>query len=101
MFLEECLHKWKILQNDTIDFSKEIGINKTSASKEYINCHYLNNLDKEFKFQPFVCNGFHDVSMMSFSVSNLAVSNTHGADYRCIIFGITKKIDLSEVSRSL
>ena len=35
------------------------GVNKTSASNEFIICHYWYFLDKGFKFQSFVCHGFH------------------------------------------
>ena len=42
-------------------------------------------LDKDFKFQPHVCNGFRDALMMSISILNIG-----GIDYRCIINGISK-----------
>ena len=39
---------------DKIDLSEEIGINKTSASKECDICHYWYFLNKGFKFEPYV-----------------------------------------------
>ena len=64
-------------------------INKTSESKEYINCHYCYLLDKVFKVQPDVYSGCHDVSMIS-------ILNINSADYGCIISRISKSeaIDL-------
>ena len=50
-----------MINYDKIYVSKEIDISKTSASTECDICHYLNFLDKVFKFQPFVCNSCHDV----------------------------------------
>ena len=51
-----------MLYLDRIDVSKEIDINKTSASKNVIfftiAWYFLN---KGFKFQPHVCNGCHGV----------------------------------------
>ena len=51
-----------MLYFDRIDVSKEIDINKTSASKNLIfvtiTWYFL---DKGFKFQPHVCNGCHGV----------------------------------------
>ena len=41
-------------------------------------------LDKEFKFQPDVCNGCHDASTMSINLNNVAILNNGGAEYRCI-----------------
>ena len=38
-----------------------------------------------------MCNGFHDVLMMSINLNDIAVLNIHGVDYRCIINGISKR----------
>ena len=38
-----------------------------------------------------MCNGFHDVLMMSINFNDIAVLNIHGVDYRCIINGISKR----------
>ena len=73
-----------------IDVSEGIDVNKTSESKECDICHYWYFLDKGLKFQPDVCNGCHDVLMMSISLSDTAILNIHGADYCCIISGISK-----------
>ena len=90
-------------------FPKELLFTKTSESKECDICHYWYFLDKGFKFQPDVCNGCHDVLMMSLNVSNIPILNIHGADYRCIISGISKSeavnllqnINLTEKSGTL
>ena len=74
---------------DKIEVNK-MGVNKTSAYIECIICHYWYFSDKGFRFQSFVCNSCHDVLMMSFGISNIAVLNIHGVDYRCIIFGSRK-----------
>ena len=47
-------------------------------------------LDKGFKFQSYVCIGYHHVLMMSIKLSNIAISNTSSADYHCIINRISK-----------
>ena len=67
---------------DRIDVSEGINVNKTNVSKECDICHYLYFLDKGFKFQPDVCSGYHDVLMMSMNLSNIAILNIHGVDYR-------------------
>ena len=86
-----------------------MDVNKLSASKECIICHYCYILDKVFKLQPYVCNGCHDVSMMSMNPSNIAILTIPGIDYRCIINWISKSeglnllqnVDLSDKSTSL
>ena len=75
---------------DRIDVSEGIDVNKTSASKECIICYYWYFLDKSFKFQPTVCNGCHNVLMMSMNLKDIAVLNIHGVDYCCIINGTSK-----------
>ena len=73
-----------------IDVSEEIGINKTSTSKECDICHYWFFLDKGFKFQLDVCSGCYDVLMMSVNLKDIAILNIQGGDYHCIINEISK-----------
>ena len=47
-------------------------------------------LSYSFIFQPNVCNRNHDLSMMSINLSIIAILNTKGSDYRCIISLIAK-----------
>ena len=97
-----------MLSFDKIEVSKGIYINKTSESKECDICHYWHFLDKNFKFQPDVCNRCHDLLMMSMN-SDIAILNIKDLDYRCIISGISKSdtinliknIDLTEKSGTL
>ena len=47
-------------------------------------------LNKDFKFQANVCNMFHDLLMMPTNLSDIAILNFRGADYYCVIRGISK-----------
>ena len=51
-----------------IDVSEEIDINKTGTSKEFNICYYWYFLDNRFMFQPDVCDGCHNVLMMSITL---------------------------------
>ena len=62
----------KMLQYDRIDFSEGIDINKKSALKECMFCHYWCLKDVGYKFQPYVCNGYHSVSMMAYELKSIA-----------------------------
>ena len=55
-----------MLQYDSIDVSEGIDINKTSESKDCMLCHYWYFKDIGHKFQPYLCNGYHAVSMMTY-----------------------------------
>ena len=70
--------------------SEGTDINKTSSWREYDICHYWYFLNKGFKFQPNVCNWCHNLFMMFMTLSDIAVFNIKGSDYRCFITGISK-----------
>ena len=80
----------KILYYNRIDVSEGIDVNKTSESKECDICHYWYFLDKGFKFQLNVCNGYHDLLMMSMILSNNAILNIKSADYPALLMEFAK-----------
>ena len=73
-----------------LTFLKGIGVSKISASKECDVCHYWYFLNFSFKFQRNVCNRCHGLLMMSVNLSDIAILNIKGSDYRCIINLISK-----------
>ena len=79
-----------MLYFDRIDVSEGINVNKKIHSKEFDIFHYWYFLDKDFKFQPNVCNGCHDLSMMSMNYCDIAILNIISVNYCCIISGISK-----------
>ena len=50
---------------------------------------------KRFKFQSYVYNRCHDLVMMSMSLSDIDILDIKGADYRCIISGISQSEPIS------
>ena len=50
---------------DRIDLAEGIDVNKTSTSKVCDIFHYWYFLNKGFKFQPHVCNKYHDLLIVS------------------------------------
>ena len=98
-----------MLYFDRIDVSEGTDVNKRSASKECVICHYWYFLNYSFKFQPNVCNRCYDLLMMSMNFSDIAILNIKGFDYRCIISLSSKDVaihlmqnaDLTEKSRAL
>ena len=79
-----------MLYFNRIDVSEGTDINKTSGSKDCDICHYYRFLNNCFKFQPNVCNRSHDLLMMSRNLSDIAILNIKGSDYRYIITGMSK-----------
>ena len=71
-----------MLYYDRIGISEGIDTNKTNVSKECGICHYWYFLAKGFTFQSYICNGCHDVSIMSMNHSDIAILKFCGVEYR-------------------
>ena len=54
-----------MLEYDRIDISEGIGINKTNVSKECDICYYSYFLDKNFKYEQYLCDVCYDFWDMS------------------------------------
>ena len=89
VFENECLYELKILEYDKIDVSEGIDFNKTNASKECDICHYWYFLDKDFKFEPYPCNGCHDLMQRAITF-NVAIISDKGSDYRIHFWCMSK-----------
>ena len=84
-----------------IDVSEGININKTSESKKFMLCHYWYFKDISFKFQPYLCNGCHDLSMMAYELKNVAMLNAKGVGYGCILWGISRNEVVNRLNNSV
>ena len=80
----------KTLQNERIDISEGIGINKSNKSKECMICQYRCFKDIGFKFEICACNKYHGISVMAYELKNIAILSVKGVDYRCILWKMTK-----------
>ena len=48
-------------------------------------CHYWYFKDAGYKFQPYLCNGCHAVSLIGYKLKNIAILDAKGVDYRYYI----------------
>ena len=80
-----------MLYYDRIDISEGIDVNKTSESKKCDICQYWYFLEKGFKFEPYVCNGYHDVLMMSMNLTDITILNIHVAYYTILYISLFNK----------
>ena len=76
-------------------------MNKTSESKECMLYHYWYFKEVGNKFQPYVCNGCHAVSMMAYELKNIAILIAKSVDYKCILWGIGKNDAVDRLNNSL
>ena len=72
----------KMLEYDRIDMSEGIDIDKTNKSKECDICHYWYFIDKNFNYEKYLCNGFHDLMQKAMSFNDVASVSISGNEYR-------------------
>ena len=75
---------------DRTYISEGIDVNKTSKSKECNICHYCLFSDRGLTFQPNVCNGCHDLLMMSMKLSCVNILDIKDFDYRVLLSELAK-----------
>ena len=81
-------------------FQKELTLIKQVNQKNV--CFVIIGILKTLvKCQPYVCNGFHAMSMMAYESKNIVILNTEGVDYRCILWGISKNDVIDSLNNSL
>ena len=62
-----------MLEYDRINISKGIDVNKTNASKECGICHYSYFKNISFKYEPYLCNGYHDLIQKAMRFNDVAI----------------------------
>ena len=71
-----------MLEYDRIDIAEGIDINKISASNGCDICHYWYFLDKDFKYEPYLWNGSHNLMQKAMNFNDNAIVSIIGNDYR-------------------
>ena len=54
-------------------------------------CHYWYFKDIGFKYQPYVCNKCHDLSVVVQDLKDLMILKIKGVGYKCYVFNMSKK----------
>ena len=78
-----------MLYYDRIDINEGIDPTKSNKSKECMICHYW-FYNHGFEFQNSVCNGCHDLSILSVNISDIAIITVKNVDCHSIIHTIRK-----------
>ena len=90
-----------MLQYGRFDISEVIYFDKSNKSVECMICHYWYFKDIGFKYQPYVCNGCHDVSMIVQNLDNFLILRVKSVDYRCCVVNMSKNDAISLLNNSL
>ena len=62
-----------MLKYDRIDISEGINVNETNLSKDCDICHHQYFKDIGFSYEPYLCNGCHDLMQKAMSFNNIAI----------------------------
>ena len=89
-----------MLEYDRIDISEGIDVNKTNASKECDICHYWYFKDISFKYEPYLCNGCHDLMQKGMSFSDAAIVYVKGSAYKIHFWYMSKNGAISIMTNS-
>ena len=84
-----------------INVPEGIDVNKTSASRECLLCHYWFFKDIGFKFEDYICNKCNDLLTRTHSLKGITILNAKGNTYRCILMGISKNKGLKRLNNSV
>ena len=60
-----------MLEYDRTDISGGIGVNKTCTSKECDVCYYRYFKDIGFNYEPYLCNGCHDLMQKAMNFNDV------------------------------
>ena len=91
-----------MLEYERIHILEGINANKMSnRSKECDLCHYWYFLDENFNYEPYLCNGCHDMMQKAVSFSNAAAFFAKGSDYRIHFCFISKNDAINLLNSSV
>ena len=85
-----------MLEYYRIDISEGIDINKTNASNKCDICHRWYFLDKNFKYEPYLCNSCCDLMQKAINF-NVSVK---GSDYRLHFWYMSKNDAINVMKNS-
>ena len=90
-----------MLEYERIDISEGIDVNKTNLSKECDICHYCYFKDIGFKYEPYLCNGCHDLMQKPMSFNNIAIVYVKGNTYRINFWYMSKDAAINIMNCSI
>ena len=89
-----------MLEYDRFDISQGIDVNKTNASKECDICHYWCFKDTGFKYEPYLCNGYHDLMQKTMSFNDVGIVYVKESAYRIHFWHMSKDDAISIMNSS-
>ena len=79
-----------MLEYERIDISEGIDVSKTNLSKECDICYCWYFKDVGFKYEPYFCNGCHDLMQKAMTFDSIAIVYVKGNAYRINFWYMSK-----------
>ena len=79
-----------MVEYNSVDISARIDVNKTNLSKKCNICHYWYFKNIGFKYEPYLCNGCHDLMQKAMSFNNVAIVYVKENAYRIHFWYMSK-----------
>ena len=89
-----------MLEYDRIDISEVNDVNKTNASKEFDICRYWYFKDIGLEYEPYLCNGCHNLMQKSISFNDVAIVYVKENAYRIHFWYMSKDDAVSIMNNS-
>ena len=89
-----------MLEYDRTEISEDIDTNKRNASKECDICHYWYFSDKNFNYEPYLCNSCHGLMQKAMNFNDVAIVSIKGNDYRNHFWYMSKNDAISIMNNS-
>ena len=90
-----------MLEYERIHILEEIDVNQPDKSKECDICHYWYFLEKNFNYEPYLCNGCHDLMQKVMNFNDVAVVSIKGSDYGIHFWYMTKNDTINLLNNSV
>ena len=89
-----------MVEYNRIDISEGTDVNKTNLSKECDICHYWYFKDIGFNYDPYLCNGCHNLMQKAMSFNNVAAVYVKGSAYRINFWYMSKNDTINIMNAS-
>ena len=73
----------------------------SQISKECMICNYWYFKDIGYKYEPYVCNGCHDLSVVVYDLKDFMILSIKDVDYRCYVFNMSKSDTINLLNNSV
>ena len=90
-----------MLEYEKIDVSAGIDVNRSSKTKKCDICHYWYFLDKNFDYEPYLCNGCHDLMQKAINFNDVAAVSIKRSDYRIHFWYMSKNNAINLLNNSV